>query len=216
MAEVDEATPRTPSAEVPPAPGTQPAAMPAPTSLRGTVRSVNISEKKGRSKDPVPQIQIRPDWGVVGDAHAGDWHRQVSILAWESVLRARDLMGLDLKEGSFAENITCEGLDLLALPLGTIVRAGDGVEMELSQIGKVCHTKCAIYHLVGDCIFPREGIFFVVRKGGTVKPGDPIEVVEMGDGTCKATPPEALRELAAARAEEAAERAAREAQKAQR
>ncbi|MGI6535848.1 MAG: MOSC domain-containing protein [Eggerthellaceae bacterium] len=213
MDRADETIPCTPTAHEPAAPGTDPAAMPAPASLAGTVRSVNISEKKGRSKDPVPQIQIRPDWGVVGDAHAGDWHRQVSILAWESILRARDLMGLDLQEGSFAENITCEGLDLLALPLGTIVRTGDGVEMELSQIGKVCHTKCAIYHLVGDCIFPREGIFFVVHKGGTVKPGDPIEVVRMGDGVCTATPPEALRELASARAEEAAERAAQNAQR---
>lgn len=213
MDQAEETIPRTPEADAPAAPGTDPAAMPAPASLSGTVRSVNISEKKGRSKDPVAQIEIRPDWGVVGDAHAGDWHRQVSILAWESVLRARDLMGLDLKEGSFAENITCEGLDLLALPLGTVVRAGDGVEMELSQIGKVCHTKCAIYHLVGDCIFPREGIFFVVHKGGTVKPGDTIEVVRMGDGVCTATPPEALRELAKARAEEAAERKAREAQR---
>lgn len=190
------------------APGTHPEDMPAPTSLVGTVRSVNIAAHKGRSKDPVSQIEVRPDWGVVGDAHGGTWHRQVSILAWESVERAREQMGLDLHEGSFAENITCEGLDILALPLGTIVRAGDGVEMELSQIGKVCHTKCAIYHLVGDCIFPREGIFFVVHKGGIIKPGDKIEVVEMGDGTCKATPPEALRELAQARAEEDAERAA--------
>lgn len=204
---METVTPDTAKAGEPAAPGTDPAAMPAPASLVGTVRSVNVSEKKGRSKVPVDKIEIRPDWGVVGDAHAGDWHRQVSILAWESILRARDLMGLDLQEGSFAENITCEGLDLLALPLGTILRAGNGVEMELSQIGKVCHTKCAIYHLVGDCIFPREGIFFVVHKGGTVKPGDAIEVVRMGDGICKATPPEALRELANARAEETAERA---------
>lgn len=210
---METATPDTAKPGWPIAPGTVPSAMPAPASLAGTVRSVNLSEKKGRSKVPVKQIEIRPDWGVVGDAHAGEWHRQVSILAWESILRARKLMGLDLVEGSFAENITCEGLDLLALPLGTIVRAGDGVEMELSQIGKVCHTKCAIYHQVGDCIFPREGIFFVVRKGGTIRPGDTIEVLEMGDGTCKATPPEALRELAFARAEEAAERKAEKPQR---
>lgn len=196
-----------PETAQPVAPGTLPEALPQPTSLTGTVRSVNISEKKGRSKTPTDQIEIRPDWGIVGDAHAGDWHRQVSILAWESVLHARKLMKLDLVEGSFAENITCEGLDLLALPLGTIVRVGPDVEMELSQVGKVCHTKCAIYHTVGDCIFPREGIFFVVHTGGVVRPGDTIEVLKMGNGVCTATPPEALRELAqAAAAESGAER----------
>lgn len=206
---METATPDTAKPGWPIAPGTVPSAMPAPASLAGTVRSVNLSEKKGRSKVPVKKIEIRPDWGVVGDAHAGEWHRQVSILAWESILRARKLMGLDLVEGSFAENITCEGLDLLALPLGTIVRAGNGVEMELSQIGKVCHTKCAIYHQVGDCIFPREGIFFEVVTGGTVSVGDAIVVTKMGDGHCKYTPQEALDEIAKVRAEEAAEKAAK-------
>lgn len=171
----------------------------------GTVRSVNIAPKKGRSKQPVASINIRENWGVEGDAHAGmledtshkGWaHRQVSILAWESICKAREA-GLDVKEGDFAENITSEGLDLLALPLGTILRVGPEAELELSQIGKVCHTKCAIYHLMGDCIFPREGIFFVVRHGGVVKPGDAITIQEWGDGTCAATPQAALNELAA-------------------
>ena len=127
----------------------------------GTVRSVNVSERKGTRKKPVEngQIHIDPHQGVTGDAHAGDWHRQVSLLAWESIEKAR-AMGLDVKEGDFAENITTEGMDLLALPLGTQVKIGDEVELELSQIGKVCHKKCAIYYLAGDCIFPREGIFF--------------------------------------------------------
>ena len=174
-------------------------------STSGTVRSVNIAPKKGCSKQPVASIQIRENWGVEGDAHAGmledashrSWaHRQVSLLAWESICKARDV-GLDVKEGDFAENITTEGIDLLALPLGTTVGIGPDVELELSQIGKVCHTKCAIYHLMGDCIFPREGIFFVVRQGGTVKPGDAITVKELGNGTCTATPQEALEELAA-------------------
>ena len=180
----------------------------------GHVRSVNVSERKGTRKKPVEsgQIHIDPHHGVTGDAHAGDWHRQVSLLAWESIEKAR-AMGLDVKEGDFAENITTEGMDLLALPLGTQVKIGDEVTLELSQIGKVCHKKCAIYYLAGDCIFPREGIFFVVRKGGTIRPGDAIEVLEMGDGTCKATPPEALRELAFARAEEAAERKAEKPQR---
>ena len=165
----------------------------------GHVRSVNVSERKGTRKKPVEsgQIHIDPHHGVTGDAHAGDWHRQVSLLAWESIEKAR-AMGLDVKEGDFAENITTEGMDLLALPLGTQVKIGDEVTLELSQIGKVCHTKCAIYHLAGDCIFPREGIFFVALEGGAINVGDPVEVVSLGDGTCAYTPPEALAELAAA------------------
>ena len=107
-------------------------------------------------------------------------------------------MGLDVAEGDFAENVTTEGIDLLALPLGTRVRVG-GALLELSQIGKVCHTKCAIYHLAGDCIFPREGVFFVALEDGEVKPGDPVQVVALGNGTCAHTPPEALEELRAAR-----------------
>ena len=134
---------------------------------------------------------------MAGDAHAGDWHRQVSLLAWESIEKAQ-AMGLDVAEGDFAENVTTEGIDLLALPLGTRVRVG-GALLELSQIGKVCHTKCAIYHLAGDCIFPREGVFFVALEDGEVKPGDPVQVVALGDGTCAHTPPEALEELRAAR-----------------
>ncbi len=176
----------------------------------GTVRSVNVSERKGTRKKPVEngQIHIDPHKGVTGDAHAGDWHRQVSLLAWESIEKAR-AMGLDVKEGDFAENITTEGMDLLALPLGTQVKIGDEVELELSQIGKVCHKKCAIYYLAGDCIFPREGIFFEVVKGGTVKVGDKIVVTKMGDGHCKYTPQEALDEITKVRAEEAAEKAAK-------
>ena len=178
----------------------------------GTVRSVNISPKKGQSKSSTSCITIKENWGVVGEAHAGmledsrhrSWaHRQVSLLAWESICKAREA-GLDVKEGDFAENITTEGIDLLALPLGTIVGIGSDVQLELSQIGKVCHTKCAIYHLMGDCIFPREGIFFVVRNSGEVKPGDGITVIKMGNGTCDATPQAALDELAARDAQECA------------
>ena len=176
----------------------------------GHVRSVNVSERKGTRKKPVEsgQIHIDPHHGVTGDAHAGDWHRQVSLLAWESIEKAR-AMGLDVKEGDFAENITTEGMDLLALPLGTQVKIGDEVVLELSQIGKVCHKKCAIYYLAGDCIFPREGIFFEVVTGGTVSVGDAIVVTKMGDGHCKYTPQEALDEIAKVRAEEASEKAAK-------
>jgi MOSC domain-containing protein YiiM len=166
----------------------------------GTVTSVNISAKKGTRKTPLEggSARILIGSGVEGDAHAGDWHRQVSFLAEESIEKAR-AMGLDVKEGDFAENITTEGINLPAIPVGTRLRVGD-TEVEISQIGKVCHTRCAIYHLAGDCIFPREGIFSVVRKEGTVKVGDAIEVLAWGDGSCDATPQEALDEVEAARA----------------
>ncbi|OUO92515.1 sulfurase [Gordonibacter sp. An230] len=164
----------------------------------GSVRSVNVSRCKGGRKTPCANgATIEENRGMAGDAHAGDWHRQVSLLAWESIEKAR-AMGLDVAEGDFAENVTTEGIDLLSLPLGTRLRVG-GAVLELSQIGKVCHTKCAIYHLAGDCIFPREGVFFVALEGGEVKPGDPVQVIALGDGTCAHTPPEALEELAAAR-----------------
>lgn len=165
---------------------------------RGRVRSINVSKRKGTRKTPCDAaVTVIAHQGVADDAHAGDWHRQVSLLAWESIEKAR-ATGLDVVEGDFAENVTTEGIDLLALPLGTRVRIGNDVLLELSQIGKVCHTKCAIYHLAGDCIFPREGIFFVALEGGAINVGDPVEVIALGDGTCAYTPPEALAELAAA------------------
>ena len=166
---------------------------------RGRVRSINVSKRKGTRKTPCEGgATVVAHRGLDTDAHAGDWHRQVSLLAWESIEKAR-ATGLDVVEGDFAENVTTEGIDLLALPLGTRVRIGEDVLLELSQIGKVCHTKCAIYHLAGDCIFPREGIFFVALEGGAINVGDPVGVVSLGDGTCAYTPPEALAELAAAR-----------------
>ncbi len=144
---------------------------------RGRVRSINVSKRKGTRKMPCEGgATVVAHRGLDTDAHAGDWHRQVSLLAWESIEKAR-ATGLDVVEGDFAENVTTEGIDLLALPLGTRVRIGEDVLLELSQIGKVCHTKCAIYHLAGDCIFPREGIFFVALEGGAINVGDPVEVV---------------------------------------
>ena len=181
----------------------------ANSTTHGTVRAVCVSKRKGTRKTVVDgPVTIEAHHGVAEDAHAGDWHRQVSLLAWESIEKAR-ARGLDVKEGDFAENITTEGMDLLALPLGTQVKIGDEVVLELSQIGKVCHKKCAIYYLAGDCIFPREGIFFEVVTGGTVFVGDSIIVTKMGDGHCKYTPQEALDEIAKVRAEEAAEKAAK-------
>lgn len=162
--------------------------------------SINISARKGvqkRSVENDPQVVVA-DRGLENDAHAGKWHRQLSFLAEESIAKAREL-GLDVGPGDFAENFTTEGIDLLDLPLGTQLRLGSEVLVEVSQIGKVCHTRCAIYHLAGDCIFPHEGIFAVVLQGGTVAAGDAIEVVKRGNGTCAHTPPEALAEVEAAR-----------------
>jgi MOSC domain-containing protein YiiM len=170
---------------------------------RGTVVSVNLSERKTMRKKPVGSGTLIEDRGFEGDAHAGDWHRQVSLLAIESIdtMRAK---GLDVGPGDFAENITTSGIDLLALPIGTTLRVGDSVLLEISQIGKVCHTKCAIFYQAGDCVMPREGLFAVVRQAGDVAVGDPVELVELGDGTCDRTPPEAIAEFEAEKAAEAA------------
>jgi MOSC domain-containing protein YiiM len=165
----------------------------------GVVTSINTSKRKGTRKTPLEsgRAEITVNNGVVGDAHAGDWHRQVSFLAEESIAKARDA-GLDVEQGDFAENFTTEGLELFSIPVGTLLQVGK-TQIEISQIGKVCHTRCAIYHLAGDCIFPREGIFGVVRKPGEVKVGDKIEILSWGNGTCDATPQEALDEVNAAR-----------------
>ena len=164
--------------------------------------SVNASPRKGTRKSPIPDgvARVIEDFGVAEDAHAGHWHRQVSFLAKESIETAQ-ARGLDVKRGDFGENFTTEGIDLLSLPLGTQLRLGRDVLVEISQIGKVCHTRCAIYYLAGDCIFPHEGIFGVVLHGGEVREGEAIEVVHLGDGTCTHTPPEALAEVERARAD---------------
>ena len=142
----------------------------------GKVIAVCISEEKGTQKTEVPKIKLVPDWGIEGDAHAGKWHRQVSLLALEKIedFRAK---GADVDFGAFGENIIAEGFDFRALPVGTRFRIGDAL-LELSQIGKECHSHCAIYHQVGDCIMPREGVFTVVLEGGEVKAGDEIEMIE--------------------------------------
>ena len=167
---------------------------------KGVVRATCISKRKGTRKESVPEgIEVVAHFGVKDDAHASsDWHRQVSLLAWESIERAQ-AMGLDVKEGDFAENFCTEGIDVMHMPMGTQVRIGDDVLIEISQIGKVCHTRCAIYYLAGDCIFPREGVFGVVLNGGTVKPGDTIEVLKVGDGACQYSPADAIAEVEEAR-----------------
>lgn len=143
--------------------------------MKGRIISINISDKKSVRKKPVNEAEIMTDFGIKGDAHASQkWHRQISLLALESIKRMQD-KGFDVKPGDFAENITTEGIDLLGLPIGTQMKIGNA-EVEVSQIGKECHTKCSIYYLAGDCVMPKEGIFVKVLKGGTIKTGDSIEV----------------------------------------
>ena len=141
------------------------------------VVSVNISERKGTLKKPVSQIELKLRHGIVGDAHAGDWHRQISLLAEESVDTMRALSAISLDAGVFAENINTVGIDLKHLPIGTHLRIGE-TEVEVTQIGKECHNDCAIKKAVGKCVMPTEGIFAVVVKEGTVRPGDEIEILE--------------------------------------
>ncbi|KAF0217262.1 MAG: hypothetical protein FD174_3370 [Geobacteraceae bacterium] len=142
---------------------------------QGTVVAVCMSLNKGERKTPVEQVQLQENHGIVGDAHAGDWHRQVSLLAIESIEKMRAL-GLDVTTGDFAENITTQGIDLPSLPLGTRLAVGETL-LEVTQIGKECHTRCAIYHQAGDCVMPKEGIFARVVHGGMVRPGDNIELL---------------------------------------
>jgi MOSC domain-containing protein YiiM len=145
-----------------------------------SIIAVCKSDKKGMKKTPVHEIVIRENYGVDGDAHADDTtHRQVSLLAIESIDKMRG-KGLDLQPGDFAENITTQGIDLASLPVGTRIMAGDEVVLEMTQIGKECHTGCAIRQQVGDCIMPREGVFAKVIRGGTIKAGDVIRIDNTG------------------------------------
>ena len=140
------------------------------------VVSVNISERKGTVKREVPEIHLKLRHGIIGDAHAGDWHRQISLLAEESVDKMRALLP-DLLPGAFAENINTRGVELKTLPLGTRLRLGNAV-VEVTQIGKQCHNDCAIKKATGTCVMPTEGIFAVVVQEGTVRKGDEIEIIK--------------------------------------
>lgn len=161
------------------------------TGRTGRVVSVNLSPKKTMRKQRYDSGTLELDRGFAEDAHAGDWHRQVSLLAQESI----DEMvakGLDVGPGDFAENITTQGVEVMTLPVGSVIHVGDEVVLEVSQVGKTCHNKCAIYYQAGDCVMPREGVFAVVRVEGPVKVGDMIEVISTGDGTCDRSPEETL------------------------
>ena len=139
----------------------------------GKIVAVSISEKKSVKKRNVPSVELKENSGIVGDAHAGTAARQVSLLAEESIKKMLD-KGLNVKPGDFAENITTKGMDLLKLKIGSKMKLGSGAILEVSQIGKECHTRCNIYYQAGDCVMPTEGIFARVVKGGVLKPGDEI------------------------------------------
>jgi MOSC domain-containing protein YiiM len=138
--------------------------------------SIAVSKKKGTPKTPVDEAFVLRDHGLEGDAHAGPWHRQVSLMASESIEAAR-AKGLEVGFGDFAENIATTGVDWKTLPIGTRARLGGEVVIEITQIGKECHTRCAIFYKAGDCIMPREGVFARVIHEGTVRRGDPVEIL---------------------------------------
>ncbi len=146
------------------------------TGKSALIRAVCVSEKKGQQKHPVEEIRLVPHVGIPGDAHAGDWHRQVSLLGADSVARLQEKIRIPLLPGAFAENILCEGISLFQLPVGTKLRVGTAL-CEVTQIGKECHADCAIRQQAGDCVMPREGIFVRVLEEGKARAGDPVEVI---------------------------------------
>jgi MOSC domain-containing protein YiiM len=141
-----------------------------------TIVSINISEQKGTRKHPIPEGRLRPEWGIEGDAHAGVWHRQISLLSQESIDKMSALGVPDLKSGDFAENVTTQGITLHTLPVGTRLLLG-ACEVEVTQIGKECHQHCEIFQQVGKCIMPVEGIFVKVITEGSVRAGDAVSVL---------------------------------------
>lgn len=144
----------------------------------GVIRAICISEKKGTQKYPVDCVEMKENWGIVGDAHAGKWHRQVSLLSFEKIEEFRK-KGAEVDFGAFGENIVAEGFDFKNLPVGTRFQIGD-VVLELTQIGKECHSHCVIYQSMGDCIMPREGVFARVLRGGEIRTGDTVTAVLPG------------------------------------
>jgi MOSC domain-containing protein YiiM len=153
--------------------------MTAAGAAAGTIVSVNTSLKKGQLKRPAAAVELLAGRGIEGDAHKDFAHRQVSLLAIEDIEAQKEKLGpgssVALGPGAFAENLTTRGLDLGGLAVGDELVIGGTVQLRVSQIGKDCHTKCAVYHLVGDCIMPARGIFCEVLSGGTVRPGDTVE-----------------------------------------
>ncbi|BAK46543.1 MAG: MOSC domain-containing protein [Lachnospiraceae bacterium] len=143
----------------------------------GVIRGICTSDRKGIQKTEVGEATLIEDWGIEGDAHAGKWHRQISLLGLGEIeaFRAR---GAEVEFGAFGENLIVEGYHMKELPVGTRFRIGEDVLLEMTQIGKECHSHCEIYKVMGDCIMPREGVFAKVLKGGKIKVGDSIEKVD--------------------------------------
>lgn len=148
--------------------------------MTARIVDVCVSRSKGERKTPVASVELRVNHGIEGDAHAGEWHRQVSLLAVESIRKMQD-MGLDVGNGDFAENFTTEGIELFTLPIGTRLEIGETL-LEVTQIGKECHTRCAIFYQAGDCVMPKEGIFTRVLRGGSVSAGATITCIEPEKG----------------------------------
>ncbi len=142
----------------------------------GKIIAICVSEARGTQKHEVESAYLKEEWGIEGDAHAGKWHRQVSLLSVEKVddFRAK---GADVINGAFGENLVVEGFDLKTIPVGTRFKVGNDVLLEMTQIGKQCHSHCEIYKVMGDCIMPREGVFTRVLHGGEVRKGDSIDIV---------------------------------------
>ena len=145
--------------------------------IKGKIKAISISKDRGTRKYNIPSAELIASFGIEGDAHAGNWQRQVSLLADESIVKMR-VKGANVTAGDFAENITTEGIDLQSLSIGNKLKLGPQVCVEITQLGKECHNRCAIFQQVGDCIMPREGVFAKVTKPGQIKVGDTIEVID--------------------------------------
>lgn len=141
---------------------------------KGIVKAICISDRRGIEKRSIPEGHFLVDFGIEGDAHGGNWHRQVSLLSYDKV-KAFNERGANVDDGAFGENLVVEGLDFRAMPVGTRLKCGS-VELEMTQIGKECHSHCAIFKRMGECIMPREGVFAKVRREGIIRPGDEMTV----------------------------------------
>lgn len=149
----------------------------------GKIMAVCISEKRGTQKKNIDKVRLIENFGLEGDAHGGNWHRQVSLLSYEKV-RTFEEKGISVEDGAFGENLLVEGFDFKTLPVGTRFRCGEAL-LEMTQIGKECHSHCEIYQAVGDCIMPREGVFARVLHGGVIQIGDELEIVPSSDSDSK-------------------------------
>ncbi len=145
----------------------------------GIVKAICISDRRGTPKYGIEEAKLKEEWGIEGDAHGGTWHRQISLLSYDRIEEFKE-KGADIDFGAFGENLVVEGFDFRKLPVGTRLQCNDAI-IEMTQIGKECHTHCQIYHRMGDCIMPREGVFSKVIKGGTIRVGDRIEIIESGE-----------------------------------